>query len=722
MDKAAPANRGTDGFPGWFVPAIAGLAGAVFLIASLGPAAIHPTNIDWLMHADFRLHFLGWHLFRYSPWSLPVLGATPLLIWPVGSSIGLTDSIPAAAFFFKLLDPLLPPVFQFIGLWFALSYALQGVFGALLMRLATPRPALQFLGALLFILSPPLIFRLAHAALTAHWLVLAALWLHLQPDADRPSARRAAAWALLMAMTSAIQPYILLMIAVLMLAAYLRQFLATPRQIVTIAAHGAFGLAAAWVALWQSGSLMVGSDDGLSIGGFGLWSANLLTFIMPTEPPSLLAPGPIAYSRPTQYEGYAYLGGGTLLVGALLLVRGLLTGGWSDWLRRMRPHLPLMLGLLFLAVMAFGQPVTFGPRSLFTYDANWWGPLTIFRTNGRMIWPLFYTVVIVIAFGAARFRDRAALALMLVAVIVQAVDLSPAPRFIGNTGLAGFRDPLNSRFWDAVPSHYQRLILYPSNLCARDGVVDHSAFSVLAGPNRLAINSGLTARYDVTRAAAYCKDLEREVRSGLTAPGSLYIVRRDLLPKVMAAGAGAAPKCTVVDGFGVCFSAESYRAWRDTFEIPRGKLPSLEEYLRFYDVLNEIYRTGLGRAARVAPGTTDRRVDAVARYLADRLEGCAHDEAVARTLGVGAGEGEPMACSALPTGQESLPAADQTYDFAVRYTESMAARPGATQTTTYVDVEGEAVWLQAYTAHRLQNRSARDATEAIIEAIRHPGR
>ena len=79
--------------------------------------------------------------------------------------------------------------FQFIGLWLVLSFALQGVFGALLMQLATPRPTLQLLGATLLILSPPLIFRILHAALTAHWLLLAALWLCLRHDADVPSRR-----------------------------------------------------------------------------------------------------------------------------------------------------------------------------------------------------------------------------------------------------------------------------------------------------------------------------------------------------------------------------------------------------------------------------------------------------------------------------------------------------------------------------------------------------
>ena len=75
------------------------------------------------MHGDYGLHFLGWHLYRHGPWTLPV-GATPLLIAPIGSSIGLTDSIPIVGIPLKVLAPLLPPVFQFIGLWLVLSVAL----------------------------------------------------------------------------------------------------------------------------------------------------------------------------------------------------------------------------------------------------------------------------------------------------------------------------------------------------------------------------------------------------------------------------------------------------------------------------------------------------------------------------------------------------------------------------------------------------------------------
>ena len=114
-----------------------------------------------------------------------------------------------------------------------------------------------------------------------------------------------------------------------------------------------------------------------------------------------------------------------------------------------------------------------------------------------MIWPLFYAVVVAILFAAARFRYRTAVGLLSVAVLVQAVDLSPAPAFIADTGLHGFRNPLNSRFWDIAAPHYQRVILIPSNLCVPQRLRGVLGLRAARRRHRMAINSGMTARYDV---------------------------------------------------------------------------------------------------------------------------------------------------------------------------------------------------------------------------------
>jgi hypothetical protein len=700
----------------WAVPVLAGLLGAVGFTALLGPSLVDPTNIDWLMRGDFALHFLGWHLYRHGPWTMPI-GGTPLLIWPIGSAIGLTDSIPVAAILFKLIDPVLPETFQFIGLWLVSCFALQGVFGALLMRLATPNPFLQLLGAVLLILSPPLIFRIGHAALAAHWLLLAALWLSLTRDADVPSWRLAGSWAAVAALAAAIQPYLLLMVMILMLAAHARQFIVAPARFVPIGLHLAFCIAVAGLALWQSGSLSVSAEAGLGIGGFGAWSTNLLSLISPTEWETALFPGPFGYAWREQYEGYAYLGAGTLCLAVALLfgsIWQLISTRTFTWPRLAWRHLPMLMALLFLFVMALGQIITFGSRRIYAYDVAWWGPLTIFRTNGRMIWPVYYAIVTGFLFALCRLSSRRAVALGLCAVVVQAADLSGMTERIRDISRFGFRDPLRSHFWTVVPPHYQRLVLIPTNLCTRDGFVDYFPFALLAGRTGMAINAGTTARYDWLKGDAYCLDLDREIQEGLRSKDSLYIVRADLLPKIVPQA--DATLCTVVDRYGVCFAADTYARWQDAYDVVRSKLPPTEEVVQFYGELNQLYRDALGRPPRETGIETNVRVESVVRYLSFRVEGCGHDEAEQRALRYLTGTRERKLCA--PGSQDrDFPPVDQTYIFNMRLDQAARERQEAGH-PTHVDLEGEAVWLQAYARERATGVTPREARATVLARVR----
>lgn len=550
------------------VPSVAAALAALAYTAALGPAFVYPPNVEWLMRGDFSLYFFAWHLYRSGPWTLP-LGAAPHLIWPVGSSMGLTDAVPLAGMLLKPVAPWLPADFQYIGLWLVTCAALQGWFGARLMQLATPRPLAQLAGAGLFVASPPFLFRYGHPALAAHWVLLAALWLSLKPGAGTPSWRVAAGWAALAAVTATINPYLLLMVAIVMLAAFARQALGVPARLPAVAVHAATGLAAAWAGLWLSGSLGVAGEAGLTMRGFGLFSANLLTFVMPTEAATAFAPGPFRYANPEQYEGYAYLGAGVLaLAAALPVVSRIWTPAAPDsvWPAGWRTRVPLALALGGLAVMALGPAITAGSRTLLSYDAALWGPLLTFRTNGRMIWPLFYAVVAAAAFAAARLPGRVAPVVLTSALVLQAADLSGTPAWMRLPGEYGYRDPLVSPFWRIAAGHYDRLILVPSNLCDREGAPDLRPFLLLAGRAGLAINAGATARYDTRRAAAYCDELDREVRDGFRGEGALYVIRRDLLPRLAPPG-DPARVCGEVDGYGVCVSAASYARWRHRFAL-----------------------------------------------------------------------------------------------------------------------------------------------------------
>jgi hypothetical protein len=704
----------------WVVPVVAGVIGATVMTASLGWSVVNPTRYEWLMHGDYGLHFLGWHLYRRGPWTLPV-GATPLHVWPIGSSIGLTDSIPIVGIPLKLFDAVLPEVFQYIGLWLVLSVAMQAVFGVLLMRVVTTRVSLQMLGAMLIMLSPPLFYRINHAALTAHWLVLAALWLSLRPDADVASWRLGAWWAAVCGVTAATQPYMLLMVAVLMVAAHARQGLVAPRQIVRAGLNGAMALAASGLALWQSGSLMIRSNEGLEVGGFGVWSTNLLSFIMPTEANTLFFPGLFPYEHREQYEGYAYLGLGMLLLALVALVaavRAMSRAGW--WRGRVR-YLPFALALAFLTAMALGPQITAGTHTLLTYDRSWWAPLRVFRTSGRMVWPIYYATVIGVLFVIARrFSNRTALALLTIGLATQAIDLAGMTRYLGDVRAFGFRDPLVNPFWSTVAPRYDGFLLIPSNLCSVDGYIDFNPFLLHAGIERIGVNAGMTARYDVRKARAHCDELRHEVRTGLKSNRALYIVRPDLVAEIQASSKDRVI-CTVIDGHVVCYTRDSLARWPVDFDLPRSRLPDAAEFARFYAALDDTYKSSLGRNRYDAPGPTSARVEALVGYVAYRREGCTHVEAEARMLerlDTGRGAAPCAAATLHPT----MPPADETLAFARRMADVLGTRRGTVMEPTHVDPEGEAVWLQAYVVERARGVREIDARATVLHAIRGAAR
>src|SRR5262245_11539553 len=158
-------------------PLAAAACGAAILWWVAGSRLLDPREIGWVMHGDWQVHFLGWHFFRHEPWQWPP-GVIRSMYEPVGTAIGFTDSIPLLALALKPFSAWLPNPMQYIGIWFLICYTLQAFFGALVMSAWTSRAALQLAGALFVFFMPTLFNRVAHPALSAHWLLLWALWLN----------------------------------------------------------------------------------------------------------------------------------------------------------------------------------------------------------------------------------------------------------------------------------------------------------------------------------------------------------------------------------------------------------------------------------------------------------------------------------------------------------------------------------------------------------------
>ena len=87
------------------------------------------------------------------------MGSIQAFGYPFGTTVSFTDSIPLFAFVFRLFSFLLPPDFQYLGLWILVSLMGQFFFGMLIVGEFTKSYIKMILGASLLVLSPVLINR-----------------------------------------------------------------------------------------------------------------------------------------------------------------------------------------------------------------------------------------------------------------------------------------------------------------------------------------------------------------------------------------------------------------------------------------------------------------------------------------------------------------------------------------------------------------------------------
>ncbi len=187
------------------------ILGVGFIFVLIGAERVNPANTDWVIHGggDNFQHYLGWRYFRDFRWSRHFLFMNNLN-YPSGTSIIVTDSNPLLSVFFKVFRKLLVPQFQFNGLWLLFSYGMIGLSSALV----GAKLRLKWIDQLVFtgfcLLNPVILQRaLIHDTLTAHWLILFAIFLALNWN----SMVGGFEWGLLVIVVMSVHSYFLPMIA-----------------------------------------------------------------------------------------------------------------------------------------------------------------------------------------------------------------------------------------------------------------------------------------------------------------------------------------------------------------------------------------------------------------------------------------------------------------------------------------------------------------------------
>ncbi len=315
-------------------------------------------------------------------------------------------------------------------------------------------------GTLLATLAPPMLDRLAlHSSLCAHFLILAAFYLYLTPH-------RPARWLGLLAVTALVHAYLLVMVLAIWAAAGIDAAIGRRVDGRRLAAEVAAALLGLVAIFWLAGYFVIPS--GPRDLTFGDYAFNGLGLIDPDGWSRLLPDLP---SRPGDYEGFAYLGAGGLLLLAAALPAVKLRGMRA--LVATRPG--AMLAILGLTAFALSHHIGLGgysyrvdvPDLVLAFGG-------LFRASGRLIWPVYYLLLLASVIGAARAWPGSRGSLLLAAALglqvfdtslgwqkhQQRMDQPPAAQVSSGLGST----VLVADFWAHAAPRYQKLRgLMPQN-------------------------------------------------------------------------------------------------------------------------------------------------------------------------------------------------------------------------------------------------------------------
>ncbi len=466
------------------IPFLLGICAFIFVT---GGKILWPSHINWLF-GDSADALYGWQLFRNTPIFQNPLGANYPYGMGMGGSIINSEQLFIFAFPFKLISRWLPLQFQYTGFWVLFCFICQAIFSWKLLGKITNNCLIKLLGSVFFVLAPPFLIRYPGAlSFLGQWLILAGIWLYLSLNFRRY------AWPVLLAISSMIHGYFLIMLLAIWLADLLKRKIFGELTYQEIIKNFLVTVLILLAVMWQVGYFMLHS--GYAGPGLGVYRMNLLSFIDPYSQgwSHVMRVQPHTIG---DYEGFSYLGFGIIILGILSLA-GLLKIIENRQVKihyaNLRKFFPLFGIAFLLMIFALSNCITLGNHELFQYRLP--AIIGMFRATGRMALPMYYLIYLGIFYLIVRcYKKITAIILIFICLAIQITDLSNV--FSSNwywiKNLQSYNSPLKSPIWIQAAKKYKKVIYFlPESFPSEwKTLANYAAF------NNLYINVGYFARVD----------------------------------------------------------------------------------------------------------------------------------------------------------------------------------------------------------------------------------
>jgi hypothetical protein len=448
---------------GWIALAF----GIVFAALSLDPSYISGRGPYWSAQiGDVAKGEIGWFYYARDAWRFPLLDIGTYH-YPEGGSIVLSDSLPLFALPAKIVYQLaytkdqLPPIYS--GLWVALCLVLQAVAASRLLRALGIRDFLSHLaGIAIFCYLPIVMLRFGQAGLMAQCLILFALEGYVRAKREGLTRGGWIAQCALPPLTLLVHPYLAAMCGILVAATILDQWRERHIGFTGVVVRFAAIAAGAFAVMTIGGFFSAAMGD---FGDYGLYSLNLLSPWIPF--PQTLSGRLLGTTLPVipgtnQWEGGAYLGAGVLLMCVLALP------ALKNWRANLRRHSVLLVLLIATLIFAVSHWIGFGTYQvahLAIPDALLHA-LSQFRGSGRFVWIAVYALVAaLIAALASRYDTRRARVLLIVAALLEIVDVWPMQAGVRITSASVAPSTIDRARWAQLIDAHQRIFVFPSFEC-----------------------------------------------------------------------------------------------------------------------------------------------------------------------------------------------------------------------------------------------------------------
>ena len=513
---------------------IGAVLGAMVFIAIFGTSIIVPTNTNWLFANtdDSTQHHLGWVFFRKTPWTFPI-GLTEGITCDGAVSCMFSDSIPLFGLIFKVLSPILPDNFQYLGLWGVLCFTLNGGFAALLLKRINSNILFTSVGSLFYSAFPPTIGRITHHnSLGAIWLFIAAMILCL--DHKREYKKRfmpMLLWAVLCMLAVLIHTYFIPMIFMVM-AGYLVLTVFRDKKLKKAVAVCGSSIVSTLLMMWIIGAFH--GKGGFADGGFGIYSSNLNTYFNSSGLSKFLIP---LNSFDGQGEGLGYLGLGMIIcafLGIMVLLskveqkgEGLIKGAVALIKKYNVEVIAFLVIFAFSFCWAVSNRITLNGRLLLEIPLPYYvrGALSIFRASGRFIWVSCVLIMTAALWLVSKLPRKTAVAAVALCFALQVLDIRDWCRGLN----AQYRTQPDYEFalqdekWDELTADTKEIIFVPMRTSFGLYMQMYFDFAQLALEKDLTLSSFYLARMDMPSVIAYSEKEYDQLKAGKGRTDALYV-------------------------------------------------------------------------------------------------------------------------------------------------------------------------------------------------------